>query len=265
MSGDGYELQNLTNTNQDDDIDMSEVYIRKSMLGSYSFCPHRFNIDWMRPGLVGVSPDLKNWIMAVGTRFHDFAWKFWDFCDATENWPLMIPPEFSEHERSMAMWFLEYERDRKQKLESEGRLDEWKPILRETKLVHKPLKLSSTFDRADWWNKDNDEVVIVEYKTGNSYYPPALKDQLAFYAMLWEETMNFGTVTKLIVINPNLRIPNPKITGIYNMTGALVDKTLKDIAELRSVMKAGGPWPHKCTPKKYAICKKCHPSQTGLY
>lgn len=239
-----------------------EVFMRKSMLGEYSFCPYKFKISWWRKGIEGQQVWKSNWLMKIGTRFHDWAEKFWDYCDGfpMNNWEMMIPSQFTEHEREMATWFINLERDRYDDLKEQRRLDEFRPLNLETKLIHKALKLSSTADRFDWHDKSKDEVTVVEYKTGNSWYVPALLSQLAFYAMLWDETVGKGHVTKLKVINPNL-----KRVETFHLTEKLIDSTIDDIVTLRTAMRNDGPWPRKCTARKFALCKKCKPGDTGLY
>lgn len=239
------------------------IYIRKSMMESYEFCPMQFFKSWPVPGSGLDNPvDKDNYIMRAGLRFHEFGYTFFDFCRGVdpEEWEKFIPPEFSIKEREMAEYFIQEERKRYYQLKEMGRLDEFQPILREQQLIMHDLKITGSFDRADWWDKDNEEVTIIEYKTGQSFYLPSILRQLAFYAIMWEGTLNMGKVTHMTVINPRL-----KITRSFEMNHAQIEKVLKTIIEMKRVMNSGGPYPRKCSPNKLAICRMCKPSESGVY
>lgn len=248
--------------------DMSNVYIRKSMLGDYSFCPYKFKESWLQPGHEGESNSPGSIITKKGTRFHDFAEKFWEVCELIpmDRWDELIPEQFIPEEVEWASWWLDTERRRYNTLKEADLLDMWKPVSVETKLVDEKLKLSSTFDRLDWWDKDADELAMIEYKTGTSFYPPALMFQLAFYAIMWEDLFNFGTVTNLIVINPNL-----KLNGYFDdkarfrVTPKMIDNVINSVAELRNTMHRGGPYPRKCTLNKFKVCQMCKPSEVNIF
>ncbi len=239
-----------------------DTYIRKSMLEDYSFCPYKFKHNWMREGLEGIPLDIHSVVMSRGTRFHDFAKKFWDYVDILpiDRWMEMIPKQFSKSERNMAVYFIQMEMNRHRQYEKEGRLDEWRPVARETKLVDTKLRLSSTFDRLDWWDKSKNELAMIEYKTGDSFFVPAILRQLAFYAILWENTMNLGDITHMIYINPNT-----EMVETFEMTNGIIEKVITSIIDLRQVMINGGPYERKCSKKKLIMCKMCTPAETGVF
>jgi hypothetical protein len=245
-----------------------DIYIRKSMLGDYDFCPWKFKESWMQPGKEGESEWGGSYITKMGTRFHDFAQNWWNFCEQVpiDRWHDMIPDQFNQTETDWAHWWIDTEERRYLHLEENDLLDMWKPVSVENKLIDKKLKLTSTFDRLDWWDKDAEELAMIEYKTGTSFYAPALMSQLAFYSMVWEDIFNFGQVRKLIVINPNLKLNGYfDHSACFTLTDKMIDNVINKVAKLRKTISTGGPFPRKCTLNKYKVCRMCLPSDTKVF
>lgn len=236
----------------------SDICIRKSMMEDFEFCPMRFKKTW----LVDKAVNRDAYIMRVGTRFHEFAERFFNYCDVIDidDWEIMIPVQFSPSEVKMAQWFVAMERRRYKQYNDEGRIDEWRPIAREIQIKYDVLSICGTIDRVDWYNRNNGEVAIIEYKTGFSFYKPTLLRQLAFYTILWEQAFNMGKVVKLIVINPRLQ----KIEE-YDVTPRIVNSILKKLIKLRNMIRADDNWPRKCWIKKFIMCRLCTVDESGLY
>lgn len=237
--------------------EIGNIPLRKSMMEDYFFCPHKFNKVWIESGTMGKNnPDVKsNYAMKAGTRFHEFAQRFFNHCCGipVDEWKSLIPKEFkSLREKRMANWFVELEQKRYKEHEEEGRLGEWRPIAREIKMEHKGLLIESTADRIDYVDKEKDEIAIVEYKTGESEFLPSLLRQLAYYALLWSETMNYGHVRKLIVVNPH-----KETVKTYQFYTNQIDKVMNNIITVRQAMRNGGPYPRKCSIGKFARCGMC--------
>lgn len=233
-----------------------EIYIRKSMVESFLLCPRAFKLSW----LDGIQK-VPNNMMLQGTRFHEFAQRFFEYADSIDmnEWEEMIPEEFTEHERGMATWFINYERDRLHRLIMEGREDEWMPLLREYRMVDDEWHLESTMDRVDWWDKTKQEVVVVEYKTGSKINEAVVKRQLAFYAVLWYKTGNVGKVVAMRVINPNVGECREFFVEEKDLK-----KVLKDVRKLRDAIMLKD-FPPKCSEAKYAICRMCDIEETGMW
>jgi len=233
-----------------------KLYIRKSMIEDFNFCPHRFHLTWNEG--VTRSP---NQPMLIGTRFHDFAYKFFDYCDTVppHQWEDMIPEEFIADEVKMARWFLNYERDRFQRLSEQGREDEWKPIKRELNMFSEDLILEGTADRIDWWDKKKNEVSIIEYKTGTSFNKDSVTRQLAFYTLLWNDAVGLGRVVRMIYINPRL-----EVSKVIKIEPWFIDQAIKHIAKLRKAIREND-FPRICSEVKYAWCHVCSPTECGAY
>lgn len=233
-----------------------KLYLRKSMIEEYGFCPYRFWKTWFNN-----ETRETNQAMLIGTRFHDFAYKFFDHCDAypMERWDEMIPPEFIEVERDMATWFVNYERDRRQKLIQEGRSDEWRPMARELHMKSDVLLLEGTVDRVDWWDKSKDELSIVEYKTGKSFNLESIEKQLAFYSILWSATVGRGSIVKMIYINPRLQV-----VRIISLDKWHIDRIMVEVSKVRKAINEKN-FPPKCSEVKYAMCQMCEPDECGLF
>lgn len=235
-----------------------DMCIRKSMMEDYEFCPLRFKKTWLVDEMV----EKHAYIMSCGTRFHDWAEVFFDYCEGfhPSNWEYLIPKEFAPLEVEMAEWFIDLERRRYWEYVEEGRLDEWRPIARELKMRYSALNICGTMDRVDWWNKEKNEVAIIEYKTGFSFYQPSLLRQLAFYSIMWEESLNAGRVVKLIVINPRL-----KRVEDFDITERIISGVLKKLIKLRNNMREDNEWKQRCTPRKFSMCRMCSVDECGLY
>jgi len=236
--------------------DDGTMYIRKSMMEEFSWCPYRFKRVWIDH--IEKKP---NQAMLIGTRFHNFAERFFDYCLSfpLDTWPRMYPSWFTDLERDFAQWFIRYEMSRYRKLESLGELAEFLPVARETQMVSHIMYLTSTCDRVDWLDKEKDEIVIIEYKTGAKVNKESLVRQLAFYTFLWDETMNFGTVARLRLINPRA-----KVVKDYPIERWHVDKVVREIVKLREALSAES-YPKKCSELKHAACKSCTVRECGVY
>lgn len=228
--------------------DKGEMYIRKSMLENFSFCPVQFQKTWIER--IEKPP---NQAMLMGTRFHEFAHRFFDFCSVLvpERWEELVPDGFSILERERAEWFVGKERDRLWCLQDKGLEELWWPILREHHMVDDELLIESTVDRVDWISREDQTVAVVEYKTGSSINEKSIEQQLAFYAMLWEALRHAGHVTTMRLINPTLQVYQD-----YPLNRLMLKSVMKKIIKLRQTIEEGLYFP-KCSDGRFASCRMC--------
>jgi len=227
-------------------------YIRKSMLESYDFCPQQFFKQWILGRSNGV-----NQKMLIGTRFHEWAEKFFDYAGVINpaDWDQLITEEFNDEEQVMIKWFIEYQRTRWNQLESQDRLDEFTPIYRELFMICDAVRIKSTLDGAEWVDKRADTIRLIEYKTGGKLNEESVFRQLAFYACLWIMSGNPGSVVTLRLINPRLqKVVDCPFT--LDMQVAAMTRVVK----LRNAIDQS-KFPYKCSDGKFAACKMCELSE----
>lgn len=229
--------------------------IRKSMLEDFGFCPHRFKKVWVD----GVTRK-PNQVMLMGTRFHDFAQTFFEYALVVDpnRWMEFIPKEFVPEEVSMASWFIQNERERYSALKEAGRIGEFLPILREFKLNSPKLYLEGTVDRIDWLDREKNQAIAIEYKTGRSINHESLTKQLAMYALMYHDMKLQGDIVALRLINPRLGVQKD-----YKLERWHTDKVLKDIVKLRDAIREQN-FPPRCTDVKFAFCRMCTPDESGI-
>jgi hypothetical protein len=229
--------------------------IRKSMLEDYGFCPRRFKITW-----IDGRQRQPNQAMLLGTRFHDFAERFFGYAliFPQDRWYDFIPKTFIQEEQEMATWFIDTEIERYEMLKSEERLDEFLPFMTETKLSAKSICVEGTIDRVDWLSRKHEKLIAIEYKTGKSINDDSITKQLALYAMMYHAMRMPGEIVGLRLINPRL-----KVIKDYKLERWHTDKALKEIIKLRDALKMNNFTP-KCTDVKFAWCKMCSPEESGI-
>lgn len=174
-------------------------YITKSMIFSYEFCPVQFYKSYILRERRPQTPQ-----MAMGTRFHEFAEWFFGQCPNVDiaNWDHMVPPSFNSKERGMAQYLIDHERDRYKLLGAEA----FTPYGCEVWCQSERLKIRGYIDRVDWVNKDDGIVRLVEYKTGMRAKIPQVKQELAFYSIMFNDvTDNKYDVQQLGIYYPALR------------------------------------------------------------
>jgi hypothetical protein len=227
------------------------LFLRKSMVETYNMCPYKFKVEWIEG--VGIE---ENYIMAIGTRFHEFAYWFFDVCQAwhPDKWCELVPSSFNDDEQDMVAWWIDQEYKRywdNPKL--------FMPAKREIKLEDDKLCLSGTCDRLDWYDEAHSDVIIGEYKTGESFNLDSISRQLAYYAIIWNNTIMSGNIKYMRYINPRLKKyelipfkPNEK------------DKVLINISKIRGAIK-NDIFPRTCSERKHIICKICTGDECGAY
>lgn len=225
------------------------LYLRKSMVESFNFCPMQF-----RKTYIEGNETQESYIMQIGTRFHEFAYWFFDVCESipVDQWTELVPSAFTSEEQDMAYWFLLTEQERYNNCTTR-----FMPIQREIKLQDDELCISGTVDRID--QLDGDDLVIVEYKTGKSYNEESIVRQLSFYKILWDNTIKKGDIKYMKYINPRTQVlkwitVDPKMT----------DKVLMNINKIRKAMEED-IFPRRCSPVKHIICNLCNFDECGLY
>lgn len=228
-----------------------KLYIRKSMLETFKFCPMKFRKEYIERQQNGQN----TYIMDIGTRFHEFAEWFFDIYQGidVEQWPELVPNKFTPTEQEWASWFIQEETTRYHKDP-----DLFMPVMREMKIIDDELCLSGTFDRLDRLN-DRDELAIVEYKTGRSFNIESISRQLAFYKLLWDNNIKKGTITHMRYVNPRLQLYK-----LIPLKPSVTDKLLFDIASMRRCLRED-TFKMSCSPVKYIMCHMCDMDECGVY
>jgi hypothetical protein len=154
----------------------------------------------------------------------------------------------------MARWFLNYELARFQKLP----FDEWMPLKVEDKLRSPKQFLSGYIDRVDWMDKREKTVVIVGYKTGNSVNASSIRQQGAFYKMLWDEFYPDTKATHIKLINPMME--REDVFAISKRSTTAVNEHLDALRDAISC----NLFPRDCNFVKHGYCNLCNPEEVTL-
>lgn len=234
------------------DYQWNPFYVRKSHVESYSFCPRQFHLQYVQE----VQP-FENYAMSSGTRFHNFAETFFDVAPDynPEDWISFIPKQFGTYERGMVINFIAYEINRLRNLVDKSY---FVPAYREIDVYSDTHLLSGQVDRVDWFDRDNNLVDVIEYKTSSKVDEVSLKRQLGFYTILIEEDLGL-TVNSVKLINPRL--------DVYLDFGR-PDTTLplKWADKIRTAYYDPYAGIGKCSPAKYAVCQLCKSTdEAGLF
>lgn len=226
-------------------MDGNTFYITKSMLETYRICPWSFKKRYIDKVRTPATP-----AMEMGTRFHEFAERFFIHFDklSANKWFDFVPTSFAPAEQDMARWFLNYERDRFNSIPFER----WMPLKLEDKLRSSAQYLSGIIDRVDWCDPDEKTVTLIEYKTGNSVNASSIRQQGAFYKMLWDEFYPDTTATQIKLINP--KIEKEYVFDIKPVSTRAVNEHL---AALRDAISCD-LFPRDCSIVKYGYCGLCN-------
>lgn len=175
-------------------------YITKSMVFSYDFCPTQFYKNYILKEKRPPTPQ-----MEIGTRFHEFAERFFGMALEVppEYWCNFIPKSFTPPEKEMAGFFVQNEYQRYNLLGSE----DFMPMACEWWGQSEALKIRGYIDRVDYVNKDEGEIRLIEYKTSKKAKFPQVRQELAFYSILFNDvTENQYDVTTFGIYYPALKI-----------------------------------------------------------
>jgi CRISPR/Cas system-associated exonuclease Cas4 (RecB family) len=221
--------------------------ITKSQLNAFSYCPYRYKREYIDK--VKFPP---NDAMMSGTRMHKwFEWFFSHWKEvSSDKWELLIPDEYSDREKEMCKVLIKGERERLAGHVSLGADDEFTPPYLEHHVDLPEMELHGYIDRIDYWNKNKNEFVIVELKTGFGHNVTKLKQELAFYKYIFEEA-GLGKVPYYLVINPNRRVRE-----YIPASSRGVAAVKKRIEVLRKAI-AEDNFPKKCSPEKKKYCNHC--------
>ena len=206
-----------------------DMRLSKSAIESYLYCEYSFYLKYI---IKFKTPP--NLAMTRGTTFHSFCEKFYDRCVEypPEEWEKLIDKSLPQDEQEYQAWFINEERERYFKLKTDGKEDLFTPVYREVHLNSPALKLHGYIDAIRWVDKEKKTFALVEYKTSKSYKPGNVKRELAYYRMLWDDTMkDKGTITHTIIMNPQCKINDIKKVSVRNMNAAK-----KAIAKVRAAL-----------------------------
>jgi len=224
-------------------------YIRKSMLEAYVRCPL---MAYRKFILYADEQPTLSQFAALGSRFHEFANVFFDVASEYDprHWERLIPSSFNVEEQRWVRNFIRFERRRWEQLKASGRLDEWYPVERELHLTSSSLGIDGTIDRIDWYCREDNTVVIVEYKCTLSMDYTSLRRQLHFYKLLYEhaDQPTIGTVVGIACINPRLDVVWFEYVNPYSERAVM-----KWIERIRQSMREN-VWPK--TQNEY-VCLFC--------
>ena len=220
-------------------------YLTKSQIFSYDFCPIQYFKQYILK-----EPQEPTYAMAVGSRIHEYFENFFKYIEEFPRsmWQETIPAEFAPNEKQMCMNFLCREDERYETLA----YDHFIPYSTELWCQSENLMVRGYIDRIDWIDKDENELMIVEYKTGNSFKDVQLRQELAFYSiMLNDVTENQFDITHTACFNPKLNmyveweLKNRDIVNATKKWDKL--KTAIDTLTFNS----------KCDSFKIDICGRC--------
>ncbi|MHA1286488.1 MAG: RecB family exonuclease [Candidatus Thorarchaeota archaeon] len=181
------------------------MLIRKSMLEDYIRCPYAFKLKHIDD----LNPEYESKYASLGTWFHEFAFSFFDYFSYIDS---EVKEEILSNLKGLqydwADFFLQFELRRWSELESEFRLREWKPLYRELTLHSTELGITGTIDRIDWFNRKENSLILIEYKTTQILDRTSLRRQLHFYKLLYEhadENVVDADIVAIACINPRIK------------------------------------------------------------
>lgn len=220
------------------------------MLESYKFCPLQFKKTY----ILGEAYQ-DNYTLRIGTRFHDFAFWFFDHYAGfdVDEWPELVPNAFTPREQEMAHWWIMKEQQRYWE-----NPDLFMPLKREMNITDDVLCIAGKFDRIDYVG-DKDTLAIVEYKTGKSFDLKSISRQLSFYKLIWDNVVKLGNIKYMRYINP--RIEHYELIPIKPET---TDSLLLDIAGMRRAIR-DNIFRAECSPAKHMVCAICDIDECGVY
>lgn len=204
--------------------------IRKSVFEAYVRCPR---MAWyMLNDPRSDEEHEHSQASAIGSRFHEFAFKFFEH-------PWTIPGEFRGIEREMAERFVRFEMRRYKHLEREGRIHEWVPLEREVYLRDEDVwGIEGHIDRVDWYDAEKKQVSIVEYKTTSRLDETKIRRELSFYVLLWRQVRP-EEVVQICCYNP--RIDEVFVEDVKEKSVRNVERWLGKIR----ASELSGEWPRK--------------------
>lgn len=223
-------------------------YVRKSHIESFSFCPRQFYIQYVEE-----RDPFPNYAMTAGTRFHDFAEKFFDVAPyyLPHQWYDFIPDEFGTYERTMCSNFIDGEVDRYMVTKH------FVPAFREVQLYSDTHQIAGKLDRADWVIED-ESVEIIEYKTSSKVDELSLRRQLGLYTILVEEDLGVAV--------ENVKLINPRLNVYQDFGRPDTDLPLKWVDKIRAAYEDHALCAPKCSTGKYAVCQLCQSTdEAGLF
>lgn len=225
---------------------MTEIkYITKSMIFAYDFCPMQFYKQYILKEKRPASP-----AMEVGIRFHEFAERFFGMCYQVppEHWMNFIPSSFTPHEKEMAAYFIGNEYQRYNFYGEE----DFMPMACEWWGQSEPLKIRGFIDRVDYVDKDEGTIRLIEYKTGRRAKVPQVRQELAFYSILFNDvTEHQYDVTQFGIYYPAL-----KCYKEYPIRKRDITHVTKKWDKLKSALETN-EFPEKCNEYKRAACGLC--------
>lgn len=226
-------------------------YISKSRLSTYAFCP----LQYRKKYIDKVIPQVANYAVTVGSRFHNFAERFFEVAPdyPPEMWSDFIHEDFTPNEKQMLQWFINQERERLDLYD--GDFDLWMPQVREGKFINHEHGLRGIVDRIDVLD---DTFIIVEYKTSKSIYKPSLQGEFGFYVLLLQAYEQYKG-KKFVGC-----VVNPRLGEIQFMSPSRETTILKRIDTLKKSIELDR-FPPTCMESKMAYCGACSIEEAGLY
>lgn len=221
-------------------------YITKSMIFSYDFCPVQFYKQYILKERRPPTP-----AMEVGIRFHEFAERFFGMAYEVppERWINFIPESFTPPEKEMAAYFIGNEYQRYNLLGSE----DFMPMACEWWGQSENLKIRGYIDRVDYVNKDENTLRLIEYKTGKRAKFPQVRQELAFYSLLFNDvTENQYDITHFGIYYPAI-----KTYKEFPVRKRDVTYVTKKWDKLKNAIEKN-EFPEKCNDFKRTICGLCN-------
>ena len=211
-----------------------------------------------------------NWeveALAKGQIFHHTAEDFWstmckvedivgDEDDIRDYFISLMPKTHVSDLRKWFRWYAKYESERFIKMREEGKLEYFKPFMMEEAIEAEIEGLIRTghFDRID--RVSENELIIVEYKTGFSYDPSKeyamsnVRSEVQWYRSIIEKLDKFEkyTVVGWKMINPTVeRVVGGKFSPLTkHAVNKAADKIIKFLDGEEDPIKKYGPYCAHC-------------------
>lgn len=225
----------------------------KSRLSLYSYCPLKYKKQYID----GIRDDTPNYSLAIGTRFHEFAYEFFPVAQQYDpsEWYSFVHDDFTDYEKRMLNWFIDTEIERLGILDND--MESWYPIVREEKFINEEYQIRGIIDRID--KISDDAYMIVEYKTSKSIYKPSLQGEFGFYSLLLQGDDRFKDAHFIGCVI------NPRIQQIEFMSPSRHSTIINRIETLNNAISNMEFKPY-CTEAKFAMCNgMCEIEETNLF
>ena len=233
----------------DKEWDATNDYISKSRCVLFENC----GIKYKKQYIDRTIPREGSHASTVGTRFHEFAELFMAVAGEhpVEKWKSFIHPDFTDEERSMLEWWIDYETER---LETAY---QWKPLAMEYRVINHQRKIRGIIDRV--LQTGESTIDIGEYKTTQSINKQKLMFEFGFYDVLLEN------VPELKGMKRTYTVINPRLKQVVSFNPSRLATIIKKINKLNEAIETGKFKPACVHDYVYPWCNICSMEEITMY